>query len=88
MKKTRLTMRDEKHLSDTLKRLSREHGGAWVASRRGFSFDFDFTRYQNPSSVPDWAYDLSRREMGYKGKIRGFTPSAIRREGLRAYSRT
>jgi len=78
-----LTMRDPDHLYDTMKQLSSEHGGAWIARRIGFSLNFEFTRYQNPSSVPDCEYDLVGRELAWKGQIRGFTPGAIEREANR-----
>ena len=81
------TMRNEKHLHDTMKAMSIESGGAVVARRIGFSFDFEFSTFKNPSSVPDAMFDLVRREMAHNGQMRGFTPGAIRRESQRGLRR-
>lgn len=82
--KLTLTIQNQQTLESTLQELSTEHGGAWVAVRRGFSIRFTFLQYKCPSAVPDSFYDLSDNQIGYKGEIVGFTRAAVQRERNRA----
>ena len=49
MTKTTKQIRNEKELEDTLKTLSKNHGGAWVFSVKPFSHTVTFTKFQSPS---------------------------------------
>ncbi len=71
---------NEADLINTLKNLSNEHGGAWVFCIKPFSHETEFSKFKNPSSVPDHYYDLTHNTMAYNGKIRGFTKAAKVRE--------
>jgi len=81
------TVKDEPELWDTLKKLSIEHGGAWVHSVRPFSHEVTFKQFKNPSSVPDHFHDLAGNRIAWEGSLRGFTKAAQIREQNRGLGR-
>jgi len=80
-------IRDEAELFETLKSLSIKHGGAWVFSIKPFSHETTFEQFASPCKVPDQFHDLTSNKMAHKGKIRGFTKAARRREQNRGLGR-
>jgi len=86
----RITQRiaNEEALKETLKELSRAHGGAWVFSVKPFSQQVSFRRFDSPSKVPDSFLDLTGNLMAHKGQLRGFTSAATAREQNRGLGRT
>ena len=77
--KLHATIKDDAALHNQMIELSKD-GHAWISIIRPFSHDVTFMSFETPSRVPDRFYELSRGEIAWKGRIRGFTKSAIIRE--------
>lgn len=64
------------------------NGGAWVAVNKVFSREYDFRRFASPSRVPDHLMNSAdpfyEPQIGWKGKLVGFTKGAQIREQNRA----
>jgi len=86
LKKITREIKDTAELIKTLKSFSIKYGGAWVPSIVPFTHTTEFYKYQSPSKVPDYMFDIARNRIGWKGKIVEFTEAAQIREEQRAYS--
>lgn len=87
----KIEVRDEAEVMRILAERS-EDGGAWVAWAIVFSNRVRLYRFANPSSVPDRfvdgmrMWDMRGKQIGWKGRNRGFTEAAVIREQNRGVS--
>lgn len=74
---------------EQMRQMSERDGRAYVAIRIPFSAH-EIRSYRCPSAIPDCVIDLAvgdryKDAVAYKGKLQGFTRSALGREETRGY---